>query len=123
MRIITQRWGDSLTRHNLLGMGGIVMLDVRHKPIANLPEVQVGDAFLWNLTVEEKHRRHHAATALMKKAEQIAKQQGSKRIWLEWSHDEAPQWVFDWYKRIGYDEKVFGKGYALMCKELKGEQV
>ena len=120
MRIITQQWGDSLTRHNLLGMGGILMLDIRHTKIENLPEVQIGDGYLWNLCVEDKHRRHHAATALLKKAERIATANGCERLWLEWNIKESPEWVFRWYCHLGYDEKVFGKGYALMCKQLKG---
>ena len=120
MRLIAQRWGDRLTRYNLLGTGGILMLDVLHEPWKRYP-MEVGDGYLWNLTIDEPHRRHHSATALMKKAESIAREQGCKRLWLDWSIKEAPQWVFDWYVRLGYDEKRFGEGCALMCKELKND--
>jgi hypothetical protein len=54
----------------------------------------------------------------MDEAHKTAKHLGAKVTALEWSLEESPHWVFDWYCRLGYDEKEFGKGCALMKKEL-----
>jgi GNAT superfamily N-acetyltransferase len=77
-----------------------------------------GEALVWNLYVDEPHRRKGLARKLMDEAHKTAKHLGSKVTALEWSLKESPQWVFDWYCRLGYDEKEFGPGNALMKRPL-----
>lgn len=76
------------------------------------------EALVWNLYVDEDHRCKGLARELMDEAHKTAKHLGAKTAVLEWSLDESPYCVFDWYCRLGYDEKEFGKGCALMKKEL-----
>ena len=77
-----------------------------------------GEALVWNLYVNEEHRRKGLARKLMDEAHKTAKHLGSKVTVLEWSLKESPYWVIDWYRRLGYDEKEFGPGNALMKRPL-----
>ena len=73
-----------------------------------------GEALVWNLYVDEDHRRKGLARQLMNEAHKTAKHLGAKVTALEWSLKESPYWVIEWYTRLGYDEKEFGHGNALM---------
>ena len=77
-----------------------------------------GEALVWNLYVNEEHRHKGIARWLMAKAHEIAKELGAKTTALEWSLEESPFWVFDWYCRLGYDEKEIGPGSSLMRRPL-----
>lgn len=77
-----------------------------------------GEALVWNLYVNEEHRRKGLARKLMDEAHKTAKHLGAKVTALEWSLEESPYWVIEWYTRLGYDEKEFGSGYALMKRPL-----
>jgi GNAT superfamily N-acetyltransferase len=73
---------------------------------------------VWNLYVDKDHRRKGLARELMDEAHETAKHLGAKVTALEWSLKDSPYWVFDWYTRLGYDEKEIGNGYALMKRPL-----
>ena len=77
-----------------------------------------GEALVWNLYVNEDHRRKGLARKLMDEAHKTAKHLGVKVTALEWSLKESPYWVIEWYTRLGYDEKEFGPGNALMKRPL-----
>ena len=77
-----------------------------------------GEALVWNLYVDEGHRRNGLARELMDEAHKTAKHLGVKVTALEWSLKDSPHWVLDWYCRLGYDEKEFGPGNALMKRPL-----
>ena len=77
-----------------------------------------GEALVWNLYVNEEHRRKGLARKLMDEAHMTAKHLGAKTTALEWSLRESPFWVFDWYCRLGYDEKEIGPGSSLMRRPL-----
>ena len=76
------------------------------------------EALVWNLYVDEPHRRKGLARKLMDEAHKTAKHLGAKVTALEWSLEESPYWVIDWYYRLGYDEKEFGPGNALMKRPI-----
>ena len=77
-----------------------------------------GEALVWNLYVDEEHRRKGLARTLMDEANKTAKHLGAKVTALEWSLEESPYWVIEWYFRLGYDENEIGNGYALMKRPL-----
>lgn len=77
-----------------------------------------GEALVWNLYVDKEHRRKGLARRLMDEAHKTAKYLGVKVTALEWSLKESPHWVLDWYCRLGYDEKEFGPGNALMKRPI-----
>ena len=77
-----------------------------------------GEALVWNLYVDEEHRRKGLAKMLMNKAHMTAKHLGAKVTVLEWSLKESPYWVIEWYTRLGYDEKEIGNGCVLMKRIL-----
>ena len=77
-----------------------------------------GEALVWNLYVDKEHRRKGLARELMQEAHKTAKHLGVKVTALEWSLKDSPYWVIDWYRRLGYDEKEFGPGNALMKRPI-----
>ena len=60
------------------------------------------EATIWDVAVNEEHRRLGIATKLMNKAEEIAREEEIKRIWLfsGFHRKEA----HELYKKLGYDE-------------------
>lgn len=76
------------------------------------------DAIIYALWVDEPYRKHGAARELLKKAEREAKRIGCKTICLEFDNQEAEEWTLKWYKRLGYNEKEFGRYSSLLVKEL-----
>lgn len=116
---ITQWWGVKLTRHNLIADDcGIVVLDEYDMDCDWRPEIKAGNAFLWNLSVKRDARYKGVATALMTKAEKVARDAGCEYIYLEWSVTESLPWVRDWFQRLGYKARPFSDGYELMRKKL-----
>ena len=77
-----------------------------------------GEALVWNLYVDKEYRRKGLARRLMDEARKWAKHLGAHTCALEWSLRESPNWVFDWYCRLGYDEKEFGPGCSLMKLDI-----
>jgi len=100
--------------------------DTAHDPIqVGVVELAVykngeheGEALVWNMYVDEDHRRKGLARRLMDEAHNTAKHLGAKATALEWSLKESPYWVIEWYTRLGYDEKEIGNGCALMKADL-----
>lgn len=80
------------------------------------------EAFVWNLFVDEKYRKKGVAEALLKVAEKDAQSYKCDHMALEWYLKDSPRWVFDWYVRLGYEEKEFGKDCSLLVKQLKYEE-
>ena len=78
-----------------------------------------GEALVWNLYIDTEERGRGLARRLMDEAKKVAKHLGAHTCALEWSIEESPHWVFQWYTRLGYDEKEFGNGYALMKLQIK----
>ncbi|MBQ8713070.1 MAG: GNAT family N-acetyltransferase [Prevotella sp.] len=78
-----------------------------------------GQALIWNLSVREQHRGKGLGRALLSAAYDVAMLAGCREAVVEWDLRDSPQWVFDWYEREGYDEREFGRGYALMVKPIK----
>ena len=81
-----------------------------------------GEALVWNLYVNEEHRRKGLARKLMDEAHKTAKHLGAHTCVLEWSLRESPRWVAWWYAKLGYDEKEFSNTYAPMKLELKNKK-
>lgn len=107
--VIISLWNDE---HDVSEQVGVVELAVYKRG------EHEGEALVWNLYVDEDHRRKGLARQLMDKARKTAKHLGAKTCVLEWSLEESPHWVFDWYTRLGYDEKEFGPGCSLMKMEI-----
>lgn len=74
---------------------GIVILNVLRLPSGK-------EATIWDLAVKEEYRRLGIATKLMNQAEEMAKKEESKRIWLfSGFHRENAHAL---YRKLGYDE-------------------
>ena len=107
--VIISLWNDE---HNVSDQVGVVELAVyKHGE-------HEGEALVWNLYVDEGHRRKGLARKMMDEAHKTAKHLGVKVTALEWSLKDSPHWVLDWYCRLGYDEKEFGPGNALMKRPI-----
>lgn len=95
---------------------GVVLLDVFPNNEA-LKERWQADCYLWSLNVEEPMRGQGLGTQLIKDAIAEAKARGCKTMSLEWA-SPTPLWVLQWYDRLGYKEREFGKDCSLMVKKL-----
>ena len=80
-----------------------------------------GDAYLWNFHVLPICRGKGYGRKLLDKALKIARENHCRRAVLDWDSQDAPQWVFDWYVRRGFNEVKIGRGGAQMVKPLKSE--
>ena len=59
-------------------------------------------ATIWDLAIMEEYRRLGIATKLMNKAEEIAKKENIKRIWL--FSGFRRKGAHELYRKLGYDE-------------------
>lgn len=75
-------------------------------------------AYIWDLYVQEEHRRNGIGKDLMRYALQRAKDFGFSTATLEWDMEDSTREVARWYARLGFEEKEFGDSYALMVKQL-----
>ena len=76
------------------------------------------DALVFSLWVGKEERRAGWGSILMKAVELYALVFGCNTIALKYDSREAPEWVRQWYERLGYEEKVFGRHYSLMVKQI-----
>lgn len=78
------------------------------------------EAFLWNLQIARKVRHLGIGHELLHLAINNALQHKCKTISLEWNPIDSEGWVFDWYKRNGFEVEGTGRyGVVKMTKELK----
>lgn len=75
-------------------------------------------AYIWDLYVQEDHRRKGIAKQLMQRALELAKQYGFTTATLEWSLRDSKREIAWWYASLGFDEREFSDRYALMVKQL-----
>lgn len=107
--VIISLWHCEDFDNNIHEQVGVVEIRCKHN----------GEAIVWNLYVNEEHRGKGLAMKLMDEAHNTAKQLGAKITTLEWSPNESPYWVIEWYFRLGYDKKEPDNGYVLMARETK----
>lgn len=113
IRVYRQDW-HFCTRFILTNAGGSVQLDLC-KSIDT--RVQC-DTLLWALWIDQAYRRKGYATALMNKAEELARKYNRKQIALEWDKRDTPCEIIEWYERRGYQKRAFADFEILMIKQL-----
>lgn len=111
-----QVWATN-THYLIYNNIGSVQLTVYNEP-TDIDGFQV-HCYISHLWVNEKHRREGLGMDLLKQAEQIAKSTGRKYVYLEWWEKDTPREVLNkFYLERGYDDVCFGRGCALLRKEL-----
>lgn len=95
MKIQEQTWSD-FKRFLILADEGSVMLEFYDPPTSDGTTAYIGS--LW---VNEEHRRKGIATALMDKAEELARSNKHKQVTLFWART-TPTEILEWYRRRGY---------------------
>ena len=114
---LTQHW-HSLDRH-IMFIESIFGKATATVEIYKTPEGPCRvQAYLCNLWVEEKVRRGGLGRVLIAEAEKIAKENGQNSLFLEHDNRDTPDWVLEWYARLGYDVRAFNKTRTLMEKKL-----
>jgi len=98
---------------------GSVQVNMPNTPEAR-KEITDGyaDAMIYALWVDEIYRGQKVGLHLLEAAEEQARKHGAKTVALEWDRRDTPEWVLDWYERLGYDEKEFGRYSSLLVKVL-----
>lgn len=84
-----------------------------------LKDMYKADALIYALYVDKDNRKRGIGKALLKKAEQLARDNHCRVVALEWHEQEAPRWTLEWYLRQGYNDIQFGRGCALLVKDLR----
>lgn len=113
MRVNEQKWRNT---HRW-----VISTDEASIQLEIYPEPRGDDrvkAYIWALWVEPTARKKGTATALLRKAEEIAKAQGEPFVWLEWEDADSDRFVLEWYQRNGYEEVAFGQHNSLLRKAL-----
>ena len=114
-----QTWGDfdriliTNEQHH-----GSVQVDIPTVDKDKWMERYQADALIYALWVDEPHRGHEVGLHLLEAAEEQARKHGAKTVALEWDRRDTPEWVLDWYERLGYEEKAFGRYSSLLVKAL-----
>lgn len=96
LKVQEQTWSD-FKRHLIYTEGGSVQLEFYDPPCNDGTTAYIG-----NLWVDENHRRKGIATALMDKAEEIARTHNHEHVTLFWAEKSTPKAIFEWYKSRGY---------------------
>ncbi len=96
IKVQEQIWSD-FTRHLIYTVGGSVQLEFYDPPADDGTTAYIG-----NLWVDESHRRKGIATALMDKAEEIARERQHEHVTLFWAILSTPRAILEWYERRGY---------------------
>lgn len=83
-------------------------------------EIQFENGYEWgyitNLKVHPSRKKQGIATGLMQKAEEVIKEEGydEAQLWVE----KEREWVYEWYKRMGYKMITDKDGFYKMRKML-----
>lgn len=88
--------------------------------ISNIPDEHQTKAFIWGLNVNAEYRCKGIGKLLLERAEDVVRSFRECSVSLIWGKP-TPQWVFNWYVRMGYEEREFGDGCAKMYKVLVEE--
>lgn len=76
------------------------------------------DALIYSLWVGEAHRGREVAKHLMETVERELKSYGVKTVAISWDGRDSPQWVLQWYERLGYEKKAFDYRCCTLLKRL-----
>lgn len=76
------------------------------------------DALIYSLWVGERHRGRGVAKLLMEAAESELKRCGIATVAISWDGRDSPQWVLQWYERLGYEGKAFDYRCCTLLKRL-----
>lgn len=95
-----------------------------HLELFNQPVGEFGvTAEIYALWVNSEIRGQKFASSLLDKAEDIARKQGHKRVYLYWDNRDTPQWVLDWYHRRGYEDVGFNEYRVALIKNLEEDHI
>lgn len=112
--VYRQDW-HAFTRFIFINGGGSIQINLE-PALKGINDDEA--AWIYGLWIDKPMRRKGFATALMERAEKIAKEEGYKKVCLEWKEQDSPCEIFNWYIRRGYEVKEKDKGCALLVKEL-----
>lgn len=82
--------------------------------------IQFEDGYEWGyittLVVHHSRQKQGIATQLMKRAEEVIKEEGydEAQLWVE----KERTWVYEWYQRLGYKKIMDKDGFYKMRKIL-----
>lgn len=112
--VYRQDW-KSMTRYIFTNAGGSIQIELYPalKGMRKIPE-----AYIYGLWIDEPMRRKGFATALMNRAEAVAKEEGYEKVCLTYKKEDTPSEILDWYSRRGYVENGYDDGALMLSKDL-----
>lgn len=115
IRVHVHQWAQ-VKRYVFSHPHGHAMLEITKEPV---PRLMGERALIFSLAVDDDHRRQGIATELLDFAEAIAEAEGLESVAMEWSEEDTPVEILEWYTRRGYAEMAFSNGCSLLRKTLK----
>lgn len=76
------------------------------------------DALIYSLWVDERYRGHEVAKHLMEAVESELKRCGVANVAISWDGRDSPEWVLQWYERLGYEERALGRKCRTLLKRM-----
>ena len=113
-----QHWEDSIRilvtdEHHYGSIQVFIPKHTEDKPLNG-----AADALIYALWVDERHRACGVAKLLMEAAERELKSCGITTVAISWDGRDSPQWVLQWYERLGYEGKDFDYRCCTLLKRL-----
>lgn len=82
----------------------------------SIDKIEKSCAYIYDLSVEEKHRRKGYGNKLLKEAENVARNLGADIVSLL---AEKDKFTVDWYKRKGYNPLFSDEKYITLYKNIE----
>lgn len=91
-----QKWSE-YTRYLIANQHGSIQIE-----LYDTEQQWGGTAWIYALWVKPRSRRKGWAANLLSRAEEVAKANGHKSVFLEWVAKDTPREILEWYQRRGY---------------------
>lgn len=82
----------------------------------SIDKIEKPCAYIYHMSVEEKHRKEGYGNKLLKEAENVAQNLGADVVSLM---AETGKFVVDWYKRKGYKPLFSDENYVTLYKNIE----
>lgn len=76
------------------------------------------DALIYALWVDEDYRGREVGKVLLEAAERELINFGVESVAISFDGRDSPQWVLQWYQRLGYEEVAVGHQCSTLIKHL-----
>lgn len=113
-----QHWADSI--HILItdeqhhgSVQAFIPVHTKDRPVDGK-----ADALIYSLWVDEDYRGREVGKVLLEAAERELINFGVESVAISFDGRDSPQWVLQWYQRLGYEEVAVGHQCSTLIKHF-----